>query len=247
MKQEALLKTEKCYREESERRQMSGQEGRPSLGELVQRFGLEVPYTRRRDLEVPYSRHRNLPPSNMERAGGQVEERSRLAASCLYRERLEEQETSASRKTEPLHRLASLSCRLGAKLGELVRAVETLRPVAVLKAALNSVTFQQELGWLGPPVMGLAREQEEQLSLEHRARLEDVFLLHDRGGRGFLTKGDLLGCLRMLGHNRVYRAGSSCSWLKPKSWIWAGLAWYKIQAWLCFGSNRFVITELSSC
>ena len=207
---------------------MSGQQGRPSLGELVQRFGLEVPYSMHRDVKVPYSRHRNLevpysshrvlPPSHMARAGGQVEDRSRLAASCLYRERLEEQEAAASGKTEPLQpvqplqplqpvqplqRLSSLSCRLGAKLDELVRAVETLRPVAVLKAALNSVTFQQELGWLGPPVMCPAREQEEQLSLEHRARLEDVFLLHDRGGRGFLTKGDLLGCLRMLGHNRV--------------------------------------------
>jgi hypothetical protein len=191
---------------------MSGQQGRPSLGELVQRFGLEVPYSRHRDLEVPCSRHRDLPPSSMERAGGQVEDRSRLAASCLYRERLDEQEAAANTTTEPLQplqplqflqRVSSLSCQLGAKLGELVKAVETLRPVAVLKAALNSVTFQQELGWLGPPVMCPAREQEEQLSLEHKARLEDVFLLHDRGGRGFLTKGDLLGCLRMLGHNRL--------------------------------------------
>ena len=201
MKEEELLETRNCCSDVGleDLEEMSGQESRPSLGELVQRFGLEVPYTRHRhmevtytrhmDLEVPYTRHKDLPPPTSERAGGQVEDRSRLAPTSV---------------SPALQRLSSLSCRLSAKLEELWRAVETLPPVAILRAALDSVTFQQDLGGLGPPALCPVREQEH-LPLEHWARLEEVFLLHDRSGRGFLTKDDLLGCLRTLGHNPTER------------------------------------------
>ena len=79
---------------------------------------------------------------------------------------------------------------------ELVRAAETLRPVVMLRAAVGSVTFRCSVTRPGDCTVECRREnsgrqevaapvwqggQEEDLSLEHWARLEDVFILHDRG------------------------------------------------------------------
>ena len=101
---------------------------------------------------------------------------------------------------------------MGASFEEALTGAESLGPVLLLKAVVNSVTFRSfYLNFPNEGTQGskqkfttfhrreasikqegiFGAEEEEEITLEHYAMLEDAFRMHDTKGNGFLTKDDL--------------------------------------------------------
>jgi len=167
--------------EESRRRRSQLAKKRPSLRQVVEQYGLKV----------PYMVEENLPDTE-----GNVQNQARqgFLHSHLFRDRVEmKEEESVGLKRE------GFLTQMGASFEEVVTGAESLGPVLFLKAVVNSVTFRREASIKQEGIVGA--EEEEAISLEHYAMLEDAFRLHDTKGNGFLTKDDLRSCLRTMGHN----------------------------------------------
>ena len=109
---------------------------RPSLRQVVQQFGLEVPYCSQEPRPEP------APDTGDERV---AEARRGFHSSKLFRERVEEEE-EVGRRVAPLLQASSTCTWVSESFDSVVRVVEELRPVVAIRAAVNSVTFRSGSG-----------------------------------------------------------------------------------------------------
>jgi len=88
-------------------------------------------------------------------------------------------------------------------IDEIVKVAEVTKPVMIMKAAIETVTFKREdnIKREMDEAAKAGKTIKEDLSLEHYNRLQDAFHHHDQDQKGFLTKPELRDCLRTLGHN----------------------------------------------
>jgi len=154
----------------------AGEEKR-KLEEIIQDFGLEVPYKSRDKF-----REECLTVETRDVNGN-------LSPPDQHSDRIEGKEEFVLQLREDV----------AGNLDNIVERVETSGAARLIKSVIAAVSFRREDNVKHE--VELAKDPvKEDLSMEHYQRLEDAFELHG-GGKGFLSKTELRSCLRTLGHN----------------------------------------------